>query len=100
MLRPLPSPRLAPGFPSEVILSAVAPCYATELVTYLSMPTVTPFKSPAVVNGRTAKAPPHGFGRHKEDVHAYQDYFHRIRNGTFVEVGAGDGELYAPHGGS
>jgi len=60
---------------------------------------VNPFKSPAVVNGRKAKAPPHGFGRHREDVHAYRNYFHKIRNGTFVEVGAGDGELQAPHAG-
>jgi len=55
---------------------------------------VNPFTSPAVVNGGKAKAPPHGFGRHKRDVHAYRNYFHRIRNGTFVEVGAGDGELH------
>ena len=61
---------------------------------------MNPFTSPAVVNGREAEAPPHGFSRHKEDVHAYRDYFRRIRNGTFVDVGAGDGELHAPHEGS
>ena len=55
---------------------------------------------PALVNGRNVTAPRHGFSRRREDTYAYQHFFHKIRNGTFVEIGAGDGEasLIAHHG--